>query len=212
MGNTFDRVAIKQDARERIGVHRWQCAGIVLIVMLVNMLLGGLTAGLISIIVTGVLAVSVGGFYLRIWHDKNPDIADWFNDIISPDFLRRMGGMLWMQLKVMLWSLLLFIPGIIKAYAYTLTPYILYEYPNVSATEASRLSERIMNGHKMDMFIAQMSFLPWIIASAFTLGILNIVHVTPYMELTFAGIYEELKQIALDEGVITDAELNGAIN
>ena len=38
------------------------------------------------------------------------------------------------------------------------------------------------------------------------------LHVGPYMELTFAGIYEEIRQIALDEGKVSQLELDGAAN
>ena len=39
-------------------------------------------------------------------------------------------------------------------------------------------------------------------ASAFTCGILYLLYVGPYMQLTFGGIYEELKRNALENGVI----------
>ena len=210
--DTFDRVAIKAAARKLLSWNRWHCVGVLLITMVINVLLSSMSAGLLGIIVSCYLTVTAGGFFLGVWHDKMLHVSDWFQDLFHENFLRRMGGMLWMQLKIVLWTMLFIVPGIIKSYAYFLTPYILHDCPNVSATDASRLSERIMRGHKLDVFITQMSFLGWIALSACTMGILGILHVAPYMELTFAGIYEELKQIALDEGVILPMELDGYID
>lgn len=99
-----------------------------------------------------------------------------------------------------------------RAYSLALTPYILADCPNVSATQASALSARMMYGHRMELFIAQLSFFGWLLLSGLTGGILYVLHVGPYMELTFAGIYEEIRQIALDEGKVSQLELDGAAN
>ena len=70
----------------------------------------------------------------------------------------------------------------------------------------------MMYGHRMELFIAQLSFFGWLLLSGLTGGILYVLHVGPYMELTFAGIYEEIRQIALDEGKVSQLELDGAAN
>ena len=118
---------------------------------------------------------------------------------------------MWMELKVFLWSLLLVVPGIIKALGCALTPYILAEYPNVPAMEASRLSERMMMGHKTELFITMLSFVGWAILSGLTFGILMIAHVGPYVELTYAGIYDEVKRLALESGAVRPEELEGQV-
>lgn len=70
----------------------------------------------------------------------------------------------------------------------------------------------MMYGHRMELFIAQLSFFGWLLLSGLTGGILYVLHVGPYMELTFAGIYEEIRQIALEEGKVSQMELDGAAN
>lgn len=65
------------------------------------------------------------------------------------------GGMAWMMLWVLIWSLIPIagiIIGIIKAYSYRFTPYILMTRPEVSATEALRVSMRETRGKKGVMF------------------------------------------------------------
>ena len=127
-------------------------------------------------------------------------------------FARKWLGIILMGLKAFLWSLLLFIPGIVKAVAYSLTPYILAEYPDVSANDATKLSDRMTRGYKMDIFVAALSFLGWELLSAVTFGLLEVVFVGPYREITFGGIYEELKRNALQNGVLREEELeSGAV-
>ena len=60
-----------------------------------------------------------------------------------------------------LWSLLLVIPGIVKSYAYAMTPYILAENPEMSANDAISESDFIMNGHKWKLFCLHFSFIGW---------------------------------------------------
>lgn len=57
-----------------------------------------------------------------------------------------------------LWSLLFFIPGLVKGLAYSVAPYILAINPDVTASEAIAKSMKLMNGHKMELFILQLSF------------------------------------------------------
>ena len=64
-------------------------------------------------------------------------------------------------LYVALWALLLFIPGVVKAYSYAMTPYIMAEHPGLTANEAITESRRIMDGNKWRLFCLDLSFLGW---------------------------------------------------
>lgn len=97
-----------------------------------------------------------------------------------------------MSLFTFLWSLLFVIPGIVKSYSYAMTPYILLDRPELSATEAIKESERMMKGHKMELFILDLSFIGWILLTPLTCGILAL-YVEPYMMTTKAAFYLELK-------------------
>lgn len=50
-----------------------------------------------------------------------------------------------------------------------------------------------MNGHKMDYFILELSFIGWSILSVFTFGIL-MIWLVPYMQVTYANFYNEIKK------------------
>jgi uncharacterized membrane protein len=115
--------------------------------------------------------------------------------------------MLWMGLFTMLWTLLFIIPGIIKALAYFMTPYILAECPDVTATDALKLSMRMTAGHKGKVFVMGLSFIGWGLLTALTFGILGIFYTGPYYYTSFAGLYHELKEEALKNGVVSPAEL-----
>lgn len=80
-------------------------------------------------------------------------------------------GILIMYVYIFLWSLLFLIPGIIKAYSYAMTPYILAEHPELSVNEAIDRSRAMMKGHKFDYFFLQLSFIGWMLLSIITLGV-----------------------------------------
>jgi len=101
--------------------------------------------------------------------------------------------------------------AIVKSYAYYQTIRVLMDCPNVRATDAIRVSERLTQGHKWALFVNDLSFLGWFILSAMTFGILYIVYVGPYYQMTLSGFYYELKQDALRQGRITQDELQGAM-
>ena len=106
---------------------------------------------------------------------------------------RKVWGMFLMNFFISLWSLLLIIPGFIKYYAYALTPYILIDNPELSANQAINLSQKMMKGHKFDMFILHLSFIGWIFLSIFTFGI-GLLWLLPYMMTAQAAFYQEVKK------------------
>ncbi len=101
-------------------------------------------------------------------------------------------GIFLMGLKIFLWSLLLFIPGIVKSFGYAMTPYILVEHPEMRAIDAIHKSDAMMKGHKFDLFYLGLSFIGWGILCLFTFG-LGFIWLMPYMYTTFAAFYEDLK-------------------
>jgi len=153
-----------------------------------------------------VMAVNYAGEFIKIYKKEDASVGAMFSGF-SINFARKLGGMLWMTLWLFLWSLLLVIPGIIKALAYFFAPYILADCPGVSATEALKISMRITKGYKMDIFVFSLTWIGWLLLSGLTFGILYIVYVGPYMETSYSGLYLEMKNKALAEGRITHEEL-----
>ena len=106
---------------------------------------------------------------------------------------RNVWGMFLVGFFTSLWSLLLIVPGIIKFYAYAMTPYILIDNPELSANQAINLSCKMMKGHKFDLFFLQLSFIGWGILSVITGGI-GLLWLMPYMMGAQAAFYQDIKQ------------------
>ncbi len=104
------------------------------------------------------------------------------------------------DIKVLLWSFLLFIPGIYKNYQYRMVPYILAEQPDMDCKEALRMSKDMMDGEKWRAFVLDISFIPWHMLSIITCGIVWIFYAAPYVELTNAALYRRLEDRKQIEG------------
>ena len=87
---------------------------------------------------------------------------------------------------------------IILSYAYSMVPYLLRDYPELSAREALRTSSQMMKGHKWDLFVLDLSFIGWILLGIMTAGI-GLLWVAPYMDTTHAAFYEDLKNDCIEE-------------
>ncbi len=122
--------------------------------------------------------------------------------IAFSNYWHKVWAMLWAYILTVLWSLLFIIPGIIKSFSYAMTPFIIEEYPELTATEAIHRSRMMMRGHKFDLFWLLLSFIGWGILNIFTLGI-GTLWLVPYMETSMAAFYGEVKN---------DYELNGGLD
>lgn len=108
-----------------------------------------------------------------------------YKNIVKTMFLR--------DIFTILWSLLFIIPGIVKSYEYRMIPYLLAENPQMTKNEAFAISKQMMTGQKWKAFVLDLSFLGWEILSIFTFGLLDIFYVGPYRNMTWAALYEALK-------------------
>lgn len=100
---------------------------------------------------------------------------------------------------ICLWSILLIVPGIIKALSYSMSFYILAENPDMDAMEALEESKKIMEGHKWEFFVLLLSFILWDILGCITWG-LAYIYVAPYKNATIADYYNKIKNEICVEG------------
>ena len=98
---------------------------------------------------------------------------------------------------VLLWSLLLLIPGCIKSYSYAMTPYILKDNPEMKNNAAIEESMRMMDGHKLELFLLDLSFIGWAILSILTCCI-GFLWLVPYMNMARVNFYEDLKKASVE--------------
>lgn len=118
------------------------------------------------------------------------------NDVLggfTGSYIRNVLALFLRELLVFLWTLLLIIPGIVKAYSYRMVPYILADNPDMEAKAVLDLSSQMMKGSKWKAFMLDLSFLGWHILSILTLGLLEIFKVMPYVDATDAELYLALR-------------------
>lgn len=154
----------------------------------------GLQAG--SLLISTFLVVPLGVGYavacLMLYETNDDRLSENMFKTAFSRYWHKVGGMFLMSLKVWLWSLLLVIPGIIMAFAYAMTPYILEEHPEIGAWEASRVSQKMMRGHKFRLFRLYLSFIGWALLCVPTLGV-GFLWLVPYMQMSQAAFYSDLK-------------------
>ena len=140
-------------------------------------------------IIGGTIELGYDRFCLHLADGEEAKFGDLFSafDIFGQAFWLRLR----ISIQVMLWTFLFIIPGIVAMYRYSMATYIMAEYPGISAGEAIERSKAMMDGHKKEYFLLQLSFIGWIILSALTLGVLSI-WLTPYMHQTYAVYYRNL--------------------
>ncbi|HAG03937.1 MAG TPA: hypothetical protein DCG28_00725 [Lachnospiraceae bacterium] len=168
-----------------------QIAAIAIIVLIVFVVVLAISCAIMAF-VFGPLNVGCTKFFLNCRYNtaKVADVAFVFGhtgykNVAKTMFLK--------YLYIVLWSLLFIIPGIVKAYEYFLVPYILADDPNTPCEEAFAKSKEIMTGQKMNVFLLHLSFIGWFILGIFTLGLLNLFYVNPYVNLTNSELYYALK-------------------
>lgn len=192
------REEIKTKARKRLSECHWEVVGTIVIAGLIQ----GVATGLGCALGAGGLAVPILISPLTVGLDLyavnkmrgGGETKDLFKPFSS--YINSVLVMFLMRLFTFLWGLLLIIPGIIKAYEYWCVPYILADNADISYKEAFTRSREMTSGHKMDLFLLQLSFLGWDALGALTFGILEILYVAPYKQLAYAEMYNELSSEA----------------
>lgn len=203
------RAELKEIAKKGFTSNYWPTVALFFVVVV---LVGAIAAipfagGPLSLLIAVPLSVGLGYYFLLISLRKQASFSTAFKVSFSNSYPKYLGGSLWMSLWVFLWSLLFVIPGIVKAYAYAMTPYILADCPDVSATDALKVSMRIMDGHKFEFFVLELSFIGWELLSILGLFIPMFLYVGPYMQTTYAAYYKDLMDESIRKGIVTEEEI-----
>lgn len=155
------------------------------------MILLAVIALFFQILVGHVLEVGASRFYIENLYSA-PGVGKILYGFKSGSYWNVVKIMFFKNLFIGLWSLLLIVPGIIKAYEYRMIPYLLAEYPDMPREEAFARSKEMMYGQKMNAFILDLSFVPWHILSGITFGIVGVLYSSPYIDATNAELYDVL--------------------
>ena len=155
-----------------------------------TLLLICLVSACLRLLVFNPIEVGCRGFFTR--NTEAPASMDELKTGFHP-YGRTVGAMFLRDLFLFLWFLLCFIPGLIKHYSYRMVPYILADDPTIGAMDAITRSRQMMDGHKWNAFVLDLSFIGWALLSVLTLGLLGVFFVNPYKYSTDAELYQALK-------------------
>lgn len=168
-------------------------SGLLFIVLLILVLIIVVLGVLFKIFVGNVMTVGGCRFFMESRQvGRSAGVGRIFYGFSNGRYWNIVKTMFFMDLFIALWSLLLIIPGIIKSYEYYMVSYILSENPDMPYKEALAMSKEMMNGHKLDTFILELSFLGWMLLGAILCGI-GIFFVIPYIQATIAELYAVLR-------------------
>ena len=144
-----------------------------------------------SIIIFGPLYLGVAFYFSQFVLNKDRGINDMFYGF---NFLWGKSIVLYCftGLFTLWWLLCFIVPGIVKAFAYSMAPYILAGDPTMSAFAAMYESHKMMAGKTWDLFKLGFSFIGWLLLSILTFGIL-LIWIIPYMQTAFAAFYQQNK-------------------
>ncbi len=146
---------------------------------------------LLSILVVAPMMYGLYTLALDVFRGEAADIGGLFQGFRG-NYVHVVLTLLLSGIYIFLWSLLLLIPGIVKSYSYAMVPYILKDHPEMCYDKAIDASMHIMQGHKMKLFMLDLSFIGWILLCIITLG-LGFIVLAPYMSVARAAFYEDVK-------------------
>ena len=186
----MSRSEIKRKAREQLGGNifatPWLIA--ILVALIGNAIVG--VSSFISFIFIGPITFGLSSLFLKQARDrKTMDVAGLFDgfNYFGQTFLL---GFL-STLFIALWSMLFVIPGIVKTYSYSMIYYIKADHPEYDWKQCIDESRRIMNCHKMELFIQDLSFIGWnFLAMLPVIGWAVQIWTMPYISLTYALYFE----------------------
>ena len=145
--------------------------------------------GLAQFIIGGTIQLGYAGFLLRQNRRQDPNVSDLFSEFyrLGQGFAQKF----LVGLYTFLWTLLFIIPGLIKTYSYSMTPFLMADHPELTANQAITRSRQIMDGHKWNLFVLDLSFFGWMLLGCLTMGI-GLLWVIPYMNAARAAFYREI--------------------
>ncbi|MBE6825143.1 MAG: DUF975 family protein [Ruminococcaceae bacterium] len=199
MNYSIDRAQVKANAKAQLGSNLfgkvWMMALVVILIQGAILTIAPsipVVGSVATLVLTGPLSIGVSLVFLKLERGNSDielsDIFVSFSNRFSKDFL--LGLMI--SIFTFLWSLLFIIPGIIKAYSYSMSFYISLDHPDWDWKQCMEESKRITNGHKGELFVLDLSFIGWYLVGSLCCGI-GTLWVTPYHMAAMANYYEALK-------------------
>jgi uncharacterized membrane protein len=145
---------------------------------------------IVAVLIAGPMALGSVIFFLAVVRGAEPRFGMLFEGFRR--FGTALAALLLVTLFTFLWSLLLIVPGIIAAYSYKMTFYIIADNPDIRALDAIGHSKAMMKGFKWKLFCLQWRFFGWGLLCLLTFG-LGFLWLAPYMAATMARFYDDVR-------------------
>lgn len=188
---TENKILMKQ-ARESLA-GKWGLAlGTFFVYFVIVCILGGLkdVGPIVSLFISGPFTFGLCLFSLSISRNREAQLGQLFEGFKK--FWKLFATYFLMNLFVLLWSLLLIVPGIIASISYSQTFFILADDETIGARDAIKKSKKMMYGYKWKSFCLGLRFIGWSILSVMTFGI-GFLWLFPYMQISMAKFYDDIK-------------------
>lgn len=151
------------------------------------------------------LSVTLAGLYVSFIRGRkfefDEGIRTVFTDAFKVNYLKKVGVNFLIMIITTLLSMLFIIPGIIFAYSAYFAYQVMCDYPQLSAWEAIKLSKKMIKGNRFELFVMNLSFIPWMLLCVF---VFPIIYVMPYIQATNALYYENFRIRAIQQGRVTE--------
>jgi uncharacterized membrane protein len=201
-----ENTVLMQQARESLAGRWGQAIGILVVymILMIAIQLIPVAGAIIGLLIGGPMAIGLATFSLAL--ARNQEII--FNQLFEGfnKFGLALATYFLMVVFILLWMLLLIIPGIIAALSYSMTFYILADEESMDAMEAIDKSKAMMDGYKWKYFCLGLRFVGWAILCILTLGI-GFLWLVPYMQVTNAKFYEDVKANYMSQQAAPVAEV-----
>lgn len=201
---------LMQQARESLAGKWGQAIGVLVVYMLMMIAIQiiPMAGALISLLIGGPMAIGLATFSLALARNEDANINQLFEGFNK--FGLALAAYFLMLVFIILWMLLLIIPGIIAAISYSMTFYIIADEESMDAMEAIDKSKAMMDGYKWKYFCLGLRFLGWALLCILTLGI-GFLWLMPYMQVTNAKFYEDVKANYLSQQGATVTEVESPV-
>lgn len=158
---------------------------------------GGIISSIVGIftgIVSCALSVAYAKYVLSFIRGTKLTLSDVIN-FMKEHWVVALLVSLLVGLIVFAGMILLVIPGVIAAIGLMFYQEVCADNPEMKPTEIIKKAWNMTNGHKTELFVMSLSFIGWGMLVGFTFGLL-MIWLMPYMTVSFALAYEELKKAA----------------
>jgi uncharacterized membrane protein len=197
LSSTENKILMAQ-AREALQGKWGNAIGVIIVYILITFGLCWIpkVGEALQFFMEGVLALGLAGYTLALARHKEARLSQLFIDINRS--MLSFAAYFMTSLFIILWALLLIIPGLIAAYAFSMTFYIMADDDSIGPLEAITKSKQMMQGNKWKLFCLQFRFIGWALLCVLTAGI-GFLWLIPYIMVSNAQFYDDIKQGQADQ-------------